>query len=62
MCNLLKTIMHQNNQTEYINEFKSPKALRAAIRDYISDYNTIRPHEALDYETPDSVYAGAFAA
>ena len=46
----------------YINEFKSPKALRAAIRDYISDYNTIRPHEALDYETPDSVYAGAFAA
>ena len=31
----------------YINEYRSPKELRAAIRDYINDYNTLRPHEAL---------------
>lgn len=46
----------------YINEYRSPKELRAAIRGYINDYNTLRPHEALDYATPEEVYAGSFAA
>ena len=31
----------------YINEFRSPKELRQVIRQYICDYNTLRPHEAI---------------
>ena len=46
----------------YINEYRSPKELRAAIRSYINDYNTLRPHEALDYATPEDVYIACFAA
>ena len=45
----------------YINEFHSPKQLRQAIRAYIEDYNTLRPHEALDYATPDQVFCASFA-
>ena len=45
----------------YINEYRSPKELRKAIRGYIDDYNTLRPHEALDYATPDEVYKTSFA-
>ena len=44
----------------YINELPSPRALGQAIRSYISDYNSIRPHEALDYATPDAVYYASF--
>jgi putative transposase len=46
----------------YINEYRSPKELRSAIRGYIDDYNTLRPHEALDYATPEQVYKASFAA
>ncbi len=46
----------------YINEFRSPKELRQAIRQYICDYNTLRPHEALDCETPEDVFLSCFAA
>ena len=46
----------------YINEYHSPKELRTAIRGYINDYNTLRPHEALDYATPEEVYAASFTA
>jgi putative transposase len=46
----------------YINEFSTPKSLRIAIRQYIHDYNTLRPHEALDYATPEEVYRGSFGA
>ena len=45
----------------YINEYRSPKELRAAIRGYIDDYNSLRPHEALDYATPDEVYRACFS-
>ena len=45
----------------YVNEFHSPKELRQAIRQYVSDYNTLRPHEALDYETPEDTYLACFA-
>lgn len=44
----------------YVNEFRSPKELRQAIRQYVSAYNTLRPHEALDYETPEDVYLSCF--
>lgn len=46
----------------YCNEFGSPRELRKAIRDYIESYNTLRPHEALGYETPQSVYGRFFPA
>ncbi len=45
----------------YINEFRSPRELRLAIRSYIEDYNSLRPHEALDYATPDQVFSASFA-
>lgn len=46
----------------YVNEFHSPKELRQAIRQYVNDYNTLRPHEALDYETPEDAYLACFAS
>lgn len=45
----------------YVTEFRSPKQLRQAIRQYVNDYNTLRPHEALDYETPEGTYLACFA-
>lgn len=45
----------------YINEFRSPRQLRLAIRQYVSDYNTLRPHEALDYAAPEDAYLACFA-
>ena len=41
----------------YINEYRSPKALRKDLADYIFEYNDIRPHQALDYDTPSNVFA-----
>ena len=45
----------------YINEFRSPRQLRQAICQYVSDYNTLRPHEAQDYAAPEDVYLSCFA-
>ena len=46
----------------YINEYDSPKALRRGIRDYVADYNGLRPHQSLDYATPEQVYRGTLTA
>ena len=46
----------------YINEFRSPRELRIALRQYIDTYNTIRPHEALDYQVPEKLYSSAFVS
>ena len=46
----------------YINEYDSPKTLRAGIRQYVEDYNTLRPHQSHGYDTPEAVYGGKFAA
>lgn len=46
----------------YINEFASPRQLRQSIRCYVKDYNSLRPHEALGYKTPDAVYDASFCA
>lgn len=40
----------------YVTEFHTPRELRKGISKYIESYNSVRPHEALDYETPDAVY------
>ena len=44
----------------YTNEYENPKALRKTIGTYIQQYNTVRPHQALDYRTPEAVYRSRF--
>ncbi len=44
----------------YPNEYPNPKCLRKAISAYIRQYNTLRPHAALENATPKSVYDDAF--
>jgi putative transposase len=44
----------------YINEYASPRELRVGIEAYVQDYNTIRPHQSWDYETPAAVYQSSF--
>ena len=44
----------------YINEYKTPRELRQLVREYITEYNSARPHESLDYRTPENVYKGCF--
>ena len=46
----------------YINEYDSPRALRAGIRQYVEDYNGLRPHQSHGYDTPEAVWGGKFAA
>jgi len=46
----------------YINEFPTPRSLRAGIGEYIADYNSERPHQSLGYKTPAMAYGMAFAA
>lgn len=45
----------------YVNEYVNPRELRQAIRRYVNDYNTKRPHSALNYATPSSAFHAAFA-
>ncbi len=45
----------------YINEYANPKQLRRGIGAYIGQYNTLRPHQALDNETPERRYLEVFA-
>ncbi len=45
----------------YINEYASPRELRAGIRQYIQEYNNLRPHQSWDYETPAAVYQSSFS-
>ena len=46
----------------YFNEYHNPRELRSSIQDYIHSYNIFRPHQALDYATPDEVYCASFTA
>jgi putative transposase len=46
----------------YINEYASPKALKAGIHQYVEDYNGLRPHQSNDYATPLKVINEKFAA
>ena len=45
----------------YVEEFETERELKACIEDYISQYNTVRPHMALGYETPAAVFAASFS-
>jgi putative transposase len=44
----------------YINEFHSPRELRQAIEKYVTEYNTVRPHQSLGNETPEAVFQTCF--
>ena len=46
----------------YPNEYDSPRELRKLINDYVDTYNSLRPHEALDYKVPDEIFYSCFAA
>ena len=40
----------------YLNEYRSPREARQGVARYMTFYNTGRPHQALGYETPASVW------
>jgi len=40
----------------YIHDSTSPREARQALTRYFAFYNHERPHQALDYQTPASVY------
>jgi putative transposase len=42
----------------YLKGYTTPRAARQGIADYMQRYNEIRLHQALDYQTPGSVYRG----
>jgi putative transposase len=42
----------------YIKPCDSVKEIRENIKKYINFYNQERPHQSLDYQTPDEVYLG----
>jgi putative transposase len=46
----------------YINDYASPRELRSGIDGYIQDYNTLRPHQGLEQETPAAEYHMPFSA
>ena len=46
----------------YINDYNSPRELRAGIQEYVQDYNNLRPHQSLNYETPAALYQSSFSA
>jgi len=39
----------------YLNEYNSPREARDRIRDWFRFYNTKRPHQSLEYRTPQEV-------
>ena len=45
----------------YINDYASPRELRAGVEEYVREYNTIRPHQGIGYKTPADVYYASFA-
>ena len=46
----------------YPKEFRSPRELRKALKEYIRLYNCERPHQSLDNATPDQVFYACFAS
>jgi putative transposase len=43
-------------QEVYLNDYLTPRQVRAGLDDYFSFYNDERPHQALNYLTPAQVY------
>ena len=40
----------------YLYAYETPRAVRGALADYFNFYNARRPHQSLDYRTPDERY------
>jgi len=40
----------------YLYAYETPREVRLALTDYFHFYNARRPHQSLDYQTPDEVY------
>lgn len=40
----------------YTNEFPNPRVLRSEIKKYMNEYNTYRPHSAINYTCPADLY------
>lgn len=41
----------------YRNDYRNPREARHGVERYMVFYNTVRPHQALGYQTPAAVYA-----
>jgi len=46
----------------YYESYSQPKEVYRAVRTYIEEYNNTRPHQALGYETPASIYYGLISS
>jgi len=44
----------------YINEYNTPRELRLDLAEFITRYNTVRPHQSLSDRTPAAVYESCF--
>lgn len=44
----------------FLNEYDTPRILRIAVIEYIRFYNIDRPHQSLNYRTPNEVYNGSY--
>jgi putative transposase len=44
----------------YIYDYQTPRELRIGLDEFITRYNTVRPHQHFDDRTPFSVYTGCF--
>jgi putative transposase len=42
----------------YLHAYETPREVKAALTRYFSFYNASRPHQNLDYRTPDELYFG----
>jgi len=40
----------------YLHAYETPREVRIALTDYFNFYNARRPHQSLDYRTPDEMY------
>jgi putative transposase len=42
----------------YLHAYETPREVKAALTRYFSFYNASRPHQSLEYQTPDELYFG----
>ena len=45
----------------YLYAYETPRVVRSALADYFNFYNARRPHQSLEYRTPDEAYFGTDA-